>query len=136
MDSLVFRLKTVILIKEFNYNYQVINIVTHIEFLIVCVFYCWLFNISLLPLMLWVRISIRARCTILCDKVCQWLLTGRWFSLGPLVSSTNETDHHDITEILLKVALNIPLWEDNSLLLNEKGLLSPFFCYLIDNFQK
>ena len=31
---------------------------------------------------------------------------GRWFSLGPLVSSTNKTDHHDITEILLKVALN------------------------------
>jgi hypothetical protein len=30
----------------------------------------------------------------------------RWFSLGPLVSSTNKIDHHDITEILLKVALN------------------------------
>jgi hypothetical protein len=30
--------------------------------------------------------------------------TGRWFSLGPQVSSTNKTDHHDITEILLKVA--------------------------------
>ena len=34
-------------------------------------------------------------------------MTGRWFSLGPPVSSTNKTDHHDITEILLKVALNI-----------------------------
>jgi hypothetical protein len=133
LDSLVFRLQTVILIKEFNYNYQVINIVTHIEFLIMCVFYCWLFNISLLPLILWIGISIRARCTILCDKVCQWLFTGRWFSL---VSSTNKTDCHDITEILLKVVLNISLWEDNSLLLNEKGLLSHFFCYLIDNFQK
>jgi hypothetical protein len=32
--------------------------------------------------------------------------TGRWFSPGPLVSSTNKTDCHDITEILLKVALN------------------------------
>jgi hypothetical protein len=32
----------------------------------------------------------------LCDKVCQWLATGRWFSLGPLVSSTNKTDRHDI----------------------------------------
>ena len=30
----------------------------------------------------------------------------RWFSLGPLVSSINETDRHDISEILLKVALN------------------------------
>jgi hypothetical protein len=37
-------------------------------------------------------------------KVCQWLSTGRWFSLGPPVSSTNKTDRHDITEILLKVA--------------------------------
>ena len=50
--------------------------------------------------MLWVRISIRARCTTLCDKVCQWLVTGRWFSPGPPVSSTNKT------EILLKGALN------------------------------
>jgi len=24
--------------------------------------------------------SIRARWTTLCDKVCQWLATGRWFS--------------------------------------------------------
>ena len=38
--------------------------------------------------------------------VCQWLATGQWFSPGPLVSSTNKTDCHDITEILLKVALN------------------------------
>jgi hypothetical protein len=53
-----------------------------------------------------VRISIRARCTTLCDKVCQWLATGRWFSPAPLVSSTNKTDRHDITEILLKVALS------------------------------
>jgi hypothetical protein len=54
----------------------------------------------------WIRISIRARCTSLCDKVCQWLATGRWFSPGTPVSSTNNTDRHDITEILLKVALN------------------------------
>ena len=33
-------------------------------------------------------------------------MTGQWFSQGPPVSSTNKTDHHDITEILLKVALN------------------------------
>jgi hypothetical protein len=30
----------------------------------------------------------------------------RWFSPGPPVSSTNKTDRHDITEILLKKALN------------------------------
>ena len=35
-------------------------------------------------------------CT-LCDQVCQWL------SPGP---SSNKTDRHDITEILLKVVLN------------------------------
>ena len=32
-----------------------------------------------------------------------WLETGRWFSLFTPVSSTNKTDRHDITEILLKV---------------------------------
>ena len=37
------------------------------------------------------------------DQVCQSLVTGWWFSLGTLVSSTNKTDRHDITEILLKV---------------------------------
>ena len=45
--------------------------------------------------------------TTLCDKVCQWLATGWWFSPGTLDSSINKTDHHDITEILLKVVLNI-----------------------------
>ena len=30
----------------------------------------------------------------------------QWFSPGTQVSSTNKTDRHDITEILLKVALN------------------------------
>ena len=39
--------------------------------------------------------------TTLCDNVCP--PTGRW--IFP-VSSTNKTDRHDITEILLKVALN------------------------------
>ena len=37
--------------------------------------------------------------TTLCDNVCQSLATIRWFS------SMNKTDRHDITEILLKVAL-------------------------------
>jgi hypothetical protein len=68
--------------------------------------YNYLWNQCLSPLMLWVRISIRTRCTILCDKVCQWLATGGWFSPGPPVSSTNKTNHHDIAEILLKVVLN------------------------------
>jgi hypothetical protein len=42
----------------------------------------------------------------LCDKVCRKLTTVWWFSPGTLVSSTNKTDRQDITEILLKVALN------------------------------
>ena len=44
--------------------------------------------------------------TTLCDKICQWLAIGRWFSLGTPFSSINKTDSHDITEILLKVVLN------------------------------
>ena len=44
--------------------------------------------------------------TTLCDQVCQWLVTGRWFFPGTLVSFTNKADRHDITEILLKVVLN------------------------------
>jgi hypothetical protein len=34
------------------------------------------------------------------------LAAGRWFSPGTPVSSTNKTDRHDISEILLKVAPN------------------------------
>ena len=67
--------------------------------------YNYLCNQCISPLM-WVRISIKARCTKLCDEVCQWFATGRWFSPGPPVSSTNQTDRHHITAILLKVALN------------------------------
>ena len=43
--------------------------------------------------------------TTLLYIVCQWLATGRWFSWVTPVSSTNNTDRQDITEILLKVAL-------------------------------
>ena len=42
----------------------------------------------------------------LCDEVYQLLATGRWFSPGIPVSSTNKTDRHDIAKILLKVELN------------------------------
>jgi hypothetical protein len=46
-----------------------------------------------------------------CDKVCQWLATGQWFSPGTPVSSINKAYLHDIAEILLKVALNtITIW--------------------------
>jgi hypothetical protein len=40
------------------------------------------------------------------DKVYQLLVHGQWFSPGTPAFSTTKTDHHDIAEILLKVALN------------------------------
>ena len=60
------------------------------------------------PLTLWVRTPLRRGVldTTLCDKVCQLLAAGHWFSPGTPVSSTNKTDRYDLTEILLKVALN------------------------------
>ena len=39
-------------------------------------------------------------------STCSNYATGWWFSPGPPVSSTNKTDHLDITEILWKVMLN------------------------------
>ena len=39
-------------------------------------------------------------------KVTKLLAHGRWFSLGTPASSTTKTGHHDIAEILLKVALS------------------------------
>ena len=73
---------------------------------------CWIYNYlcnqCLSPLTLWVRIPLRRSVlhTTLCDNVCHWLATVRWFSPGSPVSPTNKTDSHDKTEILLKVALN------------------------------
>jgi hypothetical protein len=57
--------------------------------------------------MLWVRILLRRGVLdiTLCNKVCQWLAASWWFYPGTPVSFTNKTDH-DISEILLKLALN------------------------------
>ena len=67
--------------------------------------YNYLCNQSLSLLMLWVWITFRRGVldTILCDKVCQWLVAGRWFSA---VSATIKTDCHHLDEVLLKVSLN------------------------------
>jgi len=53
--------------------------------------YMYLCNQCLSPLMLWVWIALRRGVldTTLCENVCQWLRTGRWFSQDTLVSSTN-----------------------------------------------
>jgi translation elongation factor EF-1beta len=61
--------------------------------------------------------------TTLCDKVCHWLVTGRWFSPGTPASSTTKTGRHDIAEILLKVALK------HQISINQewtKSLFEPF----------
>jgi hypothetical protein len=69
--------------------------------------YNYLCNQCLSLLMLWVWIPPkRGVLDTTCCKVCHWLASGQWFSMGTPVSSTNKTDRHDITEILLKVVLN------------------------------
>ena len=97
--------------------------------------YNYMCNLCLLPLKSWVRVQIRRGVldTKLCDIVDQWLATGLWFSLGTQVSSINKTDHHVITKILLKVALNTinqnPInWEKflNQLLQHNKVLIYEF----------
>ena len=72
-----------------------------------------------LSLMLWVRITIRVRCTTLGDKVCQWLGTGRWISPSLMVSSTYKTDRHDTTEILLKMVFKHHQANSNSTNINK-----------------
>ena len=70
--------------------------------------YNYLCNQCLSPPTFLFRIPLRRGVldTTLGDKVCQWLAAGRWVIPGTPVSSTNKTDRHDITEILLKVMLN------------------------------
>jgi len=46
-----------------------------------------------------------AKCLNIPFTLGQWLARGRWFSLDTPVSSTKKIDCHDITAILLKVAL-------------------------------
>jgi hypothetical protein len=47
-----------------------------------------------------------SKSVIFCKHVILVLVTGQWFSPNTPVSSTIKTDHQDVTEILLKVALN------------------------------
>ena len=60
---------------------------------------------------MWVRTQLcklQKGCTRLAaasDIVYQLLVHGRWFSPGIPASATTKTGRHDITEILLKVAL-------------------------------
>jgi hypothetical protein len=70
--------------------------------------YNYLCNQYISPTKLCVRIRFRRGVldTTLYDKVCQWLAADRCFFPGTPVSSTNETDRHEIIETLFKVALN------------------------------
>jgi hypothetical protein len=72
----------------------------------------WIYNyqcnqcLSQLTLWVWNPFRWDMLDTTSCDKVCQLLEAGRWFPPIIPFSSTNNTDHQYIAEILLKVALN------------------------------
>jgi hypothetical protein len=95
----------------------------------------YLWNHCLSPLT-WVWILLRRDVlnTTLCDKLWQWLAKSRWFSPGTSVSSTNKTDRHDITKILLKVALNTIILKTHIVLL----ILTPLYVnkYRYDTYYK
>ena len=70
--------------------------------------YNYLCNQCLLPLKLWIRTPFMARWPqyIMWSSLSETCERSVVFSGYSLVSSTNKTDRHNITEILLKVALN------------------------------
>ena len=64
----------------------------------------------------------------LSDSICQLLATGRWFSP---VSSTNKNDRHNITEILLKVALNTIKQRDKQTLFYDLSIEVMYLLFFI-----
>jgi hypothetical protein len=68
------------------------------------------------------------------DKVYQLLAQGRWFSPGTPASSTTKTGHHDIAEILLKVALNTKI-NSNSRYRNTYCSLEIFVANIIQEVE-
>jgi hypothetical protein len=90
---------SVLLNNIFKLAYEILNIL--VEFTTICAISAYHhYRCEFEPRSLWCVLHTT------CDKVNQWLATGRWFSSGTPVFSINKTDHHDITEILLEVALN------------------------------
>ena len=85
-------------------------------------------------MMLWVRLPLKARRTTLCDKVCQRLAAGRWFSPGSLVSSTNKTNRKNITEILLKVAIKLKTKPTNVVI--DKNVMTNIKNICYDKFKE
>jgi len=68
--------------------------------------YNYLCNQCLSPLTLWWGVLT----STLCDKVCQWLVAGQWFSPGTPVFPSNKTGCHNITEISMKLHNHNPLY--------------------------
>jgi hypothetical protein len=62
--------------------------------------------------------------------VSDWRKVDRWFSPGTPVPSTNKTDHHDIAEILLSLALNTMTLTANHYLYSSITLLFDFYIFL------
>jgi hypothetical protein len=62
----------------------------------------------------WVRARLcklqNGRLAAASDKVYQLLSHSRWFSPGTPASSTTKTGHHDIAEILFKMALKLHIF--------------------------
>jgi hypothetical protein len=111
----------------FNSGKKKINASSSLDLICINIYYCcmyaiyWLLDLgSVVVVIVWQLQSVHITTNVVgskrlrrgvldttfCDKVFQWLATGRWFSPGTPVSFTNKTVRHDITEILLKVALN------------------------------
>ena len=60
-------------------------------------------------------------------RVCQWLETGRYFSLGTPVSSTNKTDCRDITEIFIESGVKHHNPNPNPKILKVLSLFNNFY---------
>jgi len=57
------------------------------------------------------------------------VFAGQWFSTGTQISSNNKTDCHDITEILLKVALNTITLTPSVFIFTCKAILTLMYIY-------
>jgi hypothetical protein len=66
-------------------------------------------------------------------KFVQRLAAGQWFSPGTPVSSTNKNDHHDITEILLKVVLNTITPPITTTMDPNQFLVFAYVCLVLDH---
>ena len=80
--------------------------------------YNYLCNQCLSPLMLWFRISIRARCITLCDKVCQWLAAPVRYQ-RPWSSAQQTFAFDDVSKSI--VSLSISKKDDDLQVNNERN---------------